>query len=88
MCDVPEGQGTRTRKALANQCLNDLYVSPCTLDMSAQNPVVMISRLFNALPAKVKMTEEDQEFKCKIRQLALIHQFYDFDEILIGIIVN
>jgi hypothetical protein len=45
---------------------------------------IMIPRLFNALPESVKMIEEDKDFICKIREIALKHQFYDFDEILVG----
>jgi hypothetical protein len=48
----------------------------------------MIPRLFNALPANLTIIEEDKIFICKIRELALKHQFYDFDEILVGNIVN
>ena len=40
----------------------------------------MIPRMFNALPVDVKMIECDKAFICKIRELALTHQFYDFDD--------
>jgi hypothetical protein len=76
-------QGVKTRKIVANQCPNDLFVSHCRLDISAQNPVSMIPRLFNALPVDIKMIEDDKEFICKIRELVLRYQFYDLDEFFV-----
>jgi len=76
-------RGAITRNALKNICVNDLYVPPCTLELSAQNPAVMIPRLFNALPVKIKMIEQDKEFVKAIKDMVLHYQFYDIDEYLI-----
>jgi len=51
--------------------------------LSAQNPAVMTPRLFNALPVKIKMIEQDKEFVKTIKDMVLHYQFYDIDEYLI-----
>ena len=80
LCDAPLAQIAKTRQAVLNQCPNDLFVNTCRLNISAKNPVNTIPRMFNALPVDVKMIECDKAFICKIRELALTHQFYDFDD--------
>lgn len=81
-CDVPK-QGVKTRRAAANACPNDLFVSYCSLQISSQNPATIIPRIFNALPVNIRMIEDDKEFVCKIRELVLRHQFYDLDEFFV-----
>ena len=43
----------------------------------------MIPRIFNALPAQVKMISDDKVFICKIREITLKRQFYDMNEFFI-----
>ena len=43
----------------------------------------MIPRIFNALPINVKLINDDKEFICKIREIALQRQFYDMDEFFV-----
>jgi Reverse transcriptase (RNA-dependent DNA polymerase) len=75
--------GTTTRDAQKRKCENDLYVPPCTLDLSNQNPAVMIPRLFNALPIEIKMIEREKEFVKAIKGMVLHYQFYDLNEYFI-----
>ena len=81
--DVPDALGPKTRDMLANSCLEDLYVTPCTLNMSSQNPAIMIPRIFNTLPISVKNMRENSDFICKIRQVVLKYQYYDMNEFFI-----
>jgi hypothetical protein len=81
--EVPDAQGPRTRELLLNSCQDDLYVSTCSLNISSQNPAVMIPRIFNSLPVVIKCIQTDSEFICKIREMALKHQFYDLNEFFI-----
>ena len=83
--DVPETEklSVKTRARKANICENDLYYINCRLNVSNQNPDVMIPRIFNALPINVKLINDDKEFICKIREIALQRQFYDMDEFFV-----
>ena len=81
--DVPfeiRKQFVQTRSQKANNCENDLYYNNCRLNLSIQNPDIMIPRIFNALPVYVKMISDDKNFLCKIREITLKRQFYDMDE--------
>lgn len=62
ICDLPGARVIQTRQIAANQCPNDLFVPICTPNMSAQNPAIMIPRLFNALPIDDKMIEINTDF--------------------------
>jgi len=81
--DVPEMEGMITREKLKNMCENDLFVSECRLKQSAENPAVIIPRLFNALPARIKMIKENKVFLQKIREMVMYYQFYDINEYLL-----
>jgi len=61
-------------------CENDLYVIPCSLEISEQNPNVMIARIFNTFPVHMKLIEDPKEFITKVHKIVLHYQFYDMDE--------
>jgi Reverse transcriptase (RNA-dependent DNA polymerase) len=82
--EMPQSvRGATTRNAQKRECANDLYVPPCTLDLSNQNPDVIIPRLFNALPIEIKMIEREKEFVKAIKGMVLHYQFYDLNEYFI-----
>ena len=83
--DVPETEklSVKTRANKANNCENDLYCKNCRLNVSTQNPDMMIPRIFNALPRYVKMIVDDKKFICKIREIVLERQFYDMNEFFV-----
>jgi hypothetical protein len=59
--DVPNCMSPKTKGAKSRHCCNDdhdLYIEiESHKDILNQNPVVMIARIFNALPVNVKMIE-------------------------------
>jgi hypothetical protein len=78
---VPNCYSPKTRIAKINSCENDLYVDMSgQLDILNQNPVVMISRIFNTLPVHVKMLTDKKEFICKIKEIVYKYQYYDMHE--------
>ena len=81
--EVPEAGGPRTRGLVRNSCPDDLFISTCSLNLSSQNPAVMIPRIFNSLPVEIKCIQTDGEFICKVRELALRYQFYDLNEFFV-----
>jgi Reverse transcriptase (RNA-dependent DNA polymerase) len=79
--EVPNCYSPKTRMAKINCCENDLYVDMSgQLDILNQNPVVMISRIFNTLPVPVKMLTDKKEFICKVKEIVYKHQYYDLNE--------
>jgi len=50
LTDISQTHRHITRNTIKNMCENDLFVSECSLKISAASPAVMIPRLFNALP--------------------------------------
>jgi hypothetical protein len=60
--DVPEQATYDTRNGQKNE--NKLHVKPVTLNLCSQNQLIMAPRIFNKLPAALKVIEEDQIF-CK-----------------------
>jgi hypothetical protein len=72
-----------TRHTTQTMCINDLYVDECTLQISAENPKVMIPRMFNTLPVEIKMIEDEKEFLKRVKELVLYYQFYDLNEFFV-----
>jgi hypothetical protein len=79
-CDMPFVQLRTTRNNQTNSCCNDLFVPKCDLKMSNQNPAVMIPRIYNALPLKIKMIECDKTFMKSVKTFVTDRQFYDMHE--------
>lgn len=74
----------KTKSSKIKCCENDLYVEiEDHMDILNQNPVVMIARIFNALPVSIKMLDDKKEFICQIKQIVYKHQFYDMNEFFI-----
>jgi hypothetical protein len=79
--EVPNCYSPKTRIAKSKCCENDLYVDMSgQLGMLNQNPVVMISRIFNMLPVTVKMLTDKNVFICTIKEIAYKYQYYDMNE--------
>jgi hypothetical protein len=64
-----------TRNKIVHDC--DLYVKSATLQMTAQDPNVMIARVFNHLPLALKLSVSDTNFVNYVKKLAGDHLFYD-----------
>jgi hypothetical protein len=47
---------------------NKLVVKPVTLNHCSQNPLIMAARIFNKMPAGLKVIEEDQIFARKLKK--------------------
>jgi hypothetical protein len=60
--------------------LYDLYVPNCELKLSNQNPQVMIPRIYNDLPLKIKQIECDKEFIKSVNNCVCERKFYDLYE--------
>jgi predicted RNase H-like HicB family nuclease len=83
-CDVPNSKSPKTRNAKAEHCINDLYVEiKDHKHISNQNPIVMIARIFNALPVPIKMMEDKKAFVNKIKEIVWHNQFYDMNEFFV-----
>jgi hypothetical protein len=79
--DVPECKRINTRNAQNNYCINDLYVEIKNhLNVSNQNPVVIIARIFNHFPKEVKLLDYDKLFLTSVKALVYRHQFYSMSE--------
>jgi hypothetical protein len=78
--DVENAKVHETRSKKKKICENDLYVSTCSLDLSAENPNVMIPRIFNALPVHIKMIDDDKDFLAAVHKIVLHYQYYDMNE--------
>jgi exonuclease III len=73
-----ETEGSRsysTRNKVVHDC--DLYVKSATLQMTAQDPNVMIARVFNHLPLALKLSVSDKNFVNYVKKLVGEHLFYD-----------
>jgi hypothetical protein len=57
----------RTRNRIVHDC--DLYVKKSTLQMTAQDPNVMIARVFNHLPLALKMNVSGKSFVSDVKNL-------------------
>jgi Reverse transcriptase (RNA-dependent DNA polymerase) len=67
-----------TRNRAIHDC--DLYVKDCTLQISAQNPIVMIARVFNHLPLALKLSVSDKNFVNYVKKMLNEQLFYDRHE--------
>jgi Reverse transcriptase (RNA-dependent DNA polymerase) len=83
-CDKPGGYLRVTRNNQDNVCPNDLYVPKCDLKLSNQNPNVMIPRIFNALPKRIKLIDCDKMFIKSVNLYIRERQFYDLHEYFLG----
>jgi hypothetical protein len=68
----------RTRNRIVHDC--DLYVKKSTLQMTAQDPNVMIARVFNHLPLALKMNVSGKSFVSDVKNLVREFLFYDKSE--------
>ena len=69
-----------TRNNQGNVCPNDLHVPNCDLKLSCQNPNIMIPRIFNALPTRIKLIECDKNVVKSVLNYVKDKQFYDMHE--------
>jgi hypothetical protein len=59
---------------------NDLFVKTCSNSSHVQDPLVMLSRIWNHLPQNIKEIESFVLFKNTLKRLLLQHMFYDMHE--------
>lgn len=78
--DVPEQTLYSTRNFQTNE--NQLHVKPVTLNLSSQNPIIMAARIFNKLPAALKVIEDDKMFARKLKEVLHERMLYDIHEFL------
>jgi hypothetical protein len=64
-----------TRHRVVHDC--DLFVKKATLQMTAQNPSVIIAKVFNHLPLALKESIHDKNFVIYVKKLVEEHLFYD-----------
>ena len=67
--DVQEQNTKSTRNCPRNE--NQLHVKPVTLNISTQNPLIMAARIFNKLPAVLKVIENEQIFLRKLKRFCM-----------------
>jgi hypothetical protein len=73
--DVNNARIYNTRNNISHDC--DLYVPPTTLDITAENPIVMIARIFNHLPLSLKRNVESKDFLKDVKVMLQTNLFYD-----------
>jgi hypothetical protein len=56
----------KTRNRIVHDC--DLYVKNSTLQMTAQEPNVMIARAFNHLPLAIKLNVTEKNFILSVKK--------------------
>jgi hypothetical protein len=61
---------------------NDLFVKPVRLIQSAQNPLIMVARIYNKLPENLKSDENDKSFEKRLKKILKENIFYDMNEFL------
>jgi hypothetical protein len=67
-----------TRNNISHDC--DLYVPETTLDITKENPLVMIARIFNKLPLSLKGNVEREDFLKNVKAMLQANLFYDKSE--------
>jgi exonuclease III len=67
-----------TRNRVVHDC--DLYVKQATLQMTAQDPNVMIARIFNHLPLALKLEVCEKHFVSSVKNIVEEMLFYDKSE--------
>jgi Reverse transcriptase (RNA-dependent DNA polymerase) len=67
-----------TRNKIVHDC--DLFVKRATLQMTAQDPNVMIARVFNHLPLAIKLNVNEKNFVISVKNLVSEFLFYDKSE--------
>jgi hypothetical protein len=76
----PDSVAYRTKNRIEHDC--DLHVKSSTLQMTAQDPNVMIARVFNHLPLALKMNISGKSFVSDVKNLVGEFLFYDKSEYL------
>jgi hypothetical protein len=74
----PNSRAYNTRNRIVHDC--DLFVKKSTLQMTAQDPNVMIARVFNHLPLALKMNVTEKSFVTNVKKLVQEFLFYDKSE--------
>jgi len=57
-----------------------LYVPETTLDITKENPLVMIARIFNKLPLSLKGNVKREDFLKNVKAMLQANLFYDKSE--------
>jgi len=71
------------------QCLqhqsteNDLFVHPVSLNISPENPLIAITRIFNHLPREIKQIEDEKLFAGTLKKVLSEHNLDDIHEFLL-----
>jgi hypothetical protein len=76
--DHPDAPIHVTRNSTYNE--NDLFVAHCRNTNLVQNPLIMLARIWNHLPHKLKVIEDVKLFTYKLKILLLEKMFYDMHE--------
>jgi hypothetical protein len=71
----PNSFESNTRNIIVHDC--DLYVKKSTLQMTSQDPNVMIARVFNHLPLALKSNVTEKNFVVSVKKLVGEFLFYD-----------
>jgi len=71
-------RGTRNKPVREN----DLFVKPVRLNQSAQNPLIMVARIYNKLPEELKSDEDDKSFVKRLKKILRDNVFYDIHEFM------
>jgi hypothetical protein len=61
---------------------NDLFVKPVRLTQSAQNPLVMVARIYNKLPEELKNEGNEKSFVRRLKKILKDNVFYDIHEFM------
>jgi hypothetical protein len=61
---------------------NDLYVKQVRLAQSAQNPLIMVARIYNKLPEALKSEVNDKSFVRTLKKILKDNVFYDIYEFM------
>ena len=72
-------RGTRNKPVREN----DLFVKPVRLTQSAQNPLIMVARIYNKLPENLKSDEDDKSFVKRLKKILKDNVFYDIHEFML-----
>jgi Reverse transcriptase (RNA-dependent DNA polymerase)/Endonuclease-reverse transcriptase len=71
-------RGTRNKPVREN----DLFVKSVRLTQSAQNPLIMVARIYNKLPEDLKSDEDDKNFVKRLKKILKDNVFYDIHEFM------
>jgi hypothetical protein len=78
-----EVENNPTRSTRSNPVRgNDLFVKPVRLTQSAQNPLVMVARIYNKLPEELKKEGNEKSFVRRLKKILKDNVFYDIHEFM------